>query len=305
MIREKLLSGVQDADVAYIYDPRDNSRWGLLRGLPAIYYLGVGDFTYPTSWCQFEFGNRVLELDYDYHVVSTGLDIPEHNPNFGVVTNDHYEQETQYTIKYLINRYTVAGALLFVLVDSKRFQPQGSKRPLYQEPFADLVGRYASVYEKFEVAYEEANWELPLADTKNLFIQDNANLYEYVTGESVSDTTELFEVIPDAPFLPLYDPMVDVFSRETNPGTVPLDAETGIPELVRWLRRRIEWDRDTARDVAYTLNEAVVADGSTFDFRAARRAPSAREARLAADDLTESSNPIDQRYATWLTRYEL
>ena len=98
MIRDQLLSAVQDADIAFMYDPRENSRWGLLRGLPAIRYLGVEDFTYPTSWCQFNRGRRHLEFDYDYHVVSNGLDIPTDNPDFGVITNDHYEHETQYTI---------------------------------------------------------------------------------------------------------------------------------------------------------------------------------------------------------------
>lgn len=305
MIRDRLLDGVRDADVVYLYDPRENSRWGLLRGLPALHYLGVDDFTYPTSWCQFGRGSRHFELEYDYHVVSNELDIPDETPDFGVVTNEYYEEETPYTIKFLINRYTVAGSKLFVLTDDRLFKPQGARRPLYQEPFVDMLGTYTSVYEAFESRYREADWHLPLSDTKNLFVQDNANLYRIVSGESLSETTELFEVLPEAPYLPLYDALSSVFSRPNEYGAVPLDAESGLPELVRWLRRRIEWDRDTAREIATALNEAVVADGSTFDSAAARRDPTVRDAKLAANDLEPSASPIDQRYADWLTRYDL
>lgn len=305
MIRDRLLDGVRDAEVVFLYDPRENSRWGLLRGLPAIYYLGVGDFTYPTSWCQFGRGDRHVELDYDYHVVSNGLDIPDGNPDFGVVTNEHYEHETPYTIKYLINRYTVADDTLFVLTDDREFEPQDAVRPLYQEPFVDSIGAYSSVYQAFESAYRDAGLKLPLADTKNLFVQDNAVLYRQVTGETLTDTVELFAVLPDEPYLPLWDAVSGVFARPDEFGSVPLDGENGLPDLVRWLRRRIEWDRETARDVAGSLNDAVVADGSTFDPAAARRDPSVREAHLAANDLDPERSPIDRRYANWLTRYDL
>jgi len=305
MLRTKLLSQVQDADIAFIYDPRENSRWGLLRSLPALCYLGVEDFTYPTSWCQFNRGDRHFEMDYQYHVVSNALDIPDEDPDFGVITNTHYEHETQYTIKYLLNRYTTSENTLFVLTDSKQFTPQGAKRPLYQEPQVELVGTYDDAYDVFEDAYDDTGWDLPLSDTKNLFLQDNANLYSYVTDDTVTNTTDLFAVLPDAPFLPLYDALTSVFSRPTELGTVPLDADSGLPELVRWLRRRIEWDRDTARDIAQTLNEAVISDGSTFDTAAARRSPSVRDARLAGNELAEKNSSIDKRYADWLQRYDL
>lgn len=305
MRREQLLSQVQDADIAFIYDPRENSRWGLLRGLPALRYLDVWDFTYPTSWCQFNRGDRHFEMDYQYHVVSNALDIPDDDPDFGVITNTYYEQETQYTIKYLVNRYTMSANTLFVLTDSKQFEPQGAKRPLYQDPDVELVGTYSDVYAEFAETYSEAGWDLPLSDTKNLFLQDNANLYHYVTDDTVTDTIELFEILPEAPFLPLYDALTSVFSRPTELGTVPLDADSGRPELVRWLRRRIEWDRDTAQDIAQNLNESVIDDGSTFDGAAARRSPSVREARLAGNDLDVDSSSINKRYAGWLQRHKL
>lgn len=142
MIRDRLISQVQDAEVTYVYDPMTNSRWGLLRALPALHYLSIDNFTYPTSWCQFNHGNRHFELDYNYHVISNSLNIPDDIPDFGVITNDYYEVETPYTIKHLIDRYTRSGSMLFVLTDCKQFQPQGAKRPLYQEPFVEMVGTY-------------------------------------------------------------------------------------------------------------------------------------------------------------------
>jgi len=305
VIRDQLLNKVQDAAIACLYDPRENSRWGLLRGLPALHYLGVDDFTYPTSWCQFGRGDRHHELPYDYHVVSNGLDIPDDNPDFGVVTNRYYEHETPYTIKYLINRYSTTDSMLFVLTDDRRFQPQDSLRPLFQEPFVDMLGTYASVYETFESSYEDVGWRFPLSDTKNVFVQDNAALYTVVSDESLADTTELFEVLPDAPYLPLYDALSDIFARPNEYGSVPLDGDEGVPELVRWLRRRIEWDRGTAREVANNLNDAVVADGSKFDPAAARRSPAVREAKTAAKDLEPANSAIDRRYVNWLTRYDL
>lgn len=305
MRQDRIVNQVTDPDVVCLYDPRENARWGLLRSLPALYYLGVTDFTYPTSWCQFGRGDRYFELDYDYHVVSNDLDIPEDEPDFGVVTNEYYEEETPYTIKFLINRYTVADETLFVVTDDRLFQPQGAVRPLAQEPFVDDLGRYSSIYDTFASAYREAGWELPLTGTKNLFLQDNANLYRLVADEQLTDTIDLFNVLPDAPYLPLFDALADVFSRPEELGAVPLDAEEGLPNLVKWLRRRIEWDRETARTVAADLNDAVVADGSTLDTAAARRDPSIAQARRAARELDPEASDIDRRYADWLNRYQL
>jgi transglutaminase-like putative cysteine protease len=199
----------------------------------------------------------------------------------------------------------VSDSKLFVLTDDRQFQPQGARRPLYQEPFVDYVGTYSTMYETFESAYQEANWSLPLPDTKNIFVQDNANLYRLVDGGSLTDTTELFEVLPEKPYLPLSDALSGIFSRPDEYGSVPLDAETELPELVRWLRRRIEWSRDTAREIANALNEAVVTDGSTFDPAAARRDPAIHEAHMAAKNLDPTASHINHRYVDWLKRYEL
>lgn len=305
MLREQLLNSVKDANIVFLYDPVENSRWKLLRGLPAIYYLNVSNFTYPTGWAQIDQGTPRTELDYDYHVVSVSADLPMPYPDLGVITNTSTEQETSYTIRHLINDYTTAESMLFVLTDDKEFHPQGAKRPLRQEPITDSLGRYETVYDQFETAYADAGWQLPFTETKNLFVQDNANLYELVNGESVSDSVELFSELPDAPYLPLYDSFIKIFSRPDEYGAVPLDPENELPGLVRWLRRRIEWDRQTARTVARRLNEAVVADGSTFDRGGIHRNPKVANARQSTQELNPKVSSIDKRYSKWLTRYEL
>lgn len=305
MIRDRVLSRTQNAAVGYLWDPIENSRWHLLRALPAMGYLGISEFTYPTSWCQFNRGSRYTEFDYDYHVVSGMPDIPDPEPDLGAVTNRYYETETQYTIKYLINRYTYVDTLLLVLADEKQFTPQGGRRPLYQEPFVESIGTYESLYQTFEDVYNATDWDLPLTDTKNLYMQDNANLYEFVTDDSVSTTVELFDVLPEAPFLPLYDACSDIFARQTELGSAPLQGEDEINELAKWLRRRIEWDRENAREVAAGLNRAVIENGTVFDPASARRDPSIRAARMAAKDINPDASAIDRRYADWLTRYDL
>lgn len=142
---------------------------------------------------------------------------------------------------------------------------------------------------------------MPLIDTKNVFIQDNANLYELVAEESLSRAEQLFNVLPDAPYLPLYDVFSDIFARTDEYGSVPLNTEDEVPGLGRWLRRRIEWDRQTSTSIARDLNRAVSRDGSVFDPSYARRSPAMQDARDSASELDPEDNPIDARYQEFLT----
>jgi hypothetical protein len=140
---------------------------------------------------------------------------------------------------------------------------------------------------------------LPLTDTKNLFLQDNANLYEFVTGTSLETTEALFQELPDAPFLPLNRPLEDIFSRNDQYGTVPLD-EDDMTGLQRWLRRRIELDRSSVDDIVQGLNQEVSEEGRTFDPSYTDRSPSVRQASQRGKEIDRDESTIHKRYRAWL-----
>lgn len=294
------------ADVAFIHDPEGSVHYWKLRALPAITYLDVEHATYPTSWRQLKHtwqhergGTQYGFPGYDYQVLG-GIDISPSN-DICVVTTSYYEKETQYSVNELVDRYTRSDGTLIVVADERRFQPKGGLRPLYQEPFCERIGRYSRIYDAFAVRYEEKGWKMPLRDTENLFLQDNANLYELVEGESLGSTTDLFEVVADAPYLPLYVTFSEIFARPEELGVEPLESDDMVEAFGGWLRRRIEWDKGTASNVAHDLNKEVSMEGTAFDPSYAKRSPKLREARVAANELNPDANAIEARYHDWLT----
>lgn len=297
---EALLDKLTRNQVAFAHEPVSNSRWWMLRTLPALQYLGIDHFTFPTSWRQLAQGGSQYDyLDYEYHV--TGNMALPNGADLCVITNEHYETETSYSIEHLVNRFTSREGTLVVIADSPQFTPIGGQRPLYQEQFTERIGNVESFYEAFKQQYRRYDWDMPLIDTKNVFIQDNANLYELVAGDPLSRAEQLFDVLPDAPYLPLYSVFSDIFARPDEYGSVPLNTEDEVPGLGRWLRRRIEWDRQTSTSIARELNRAVSRDGSVFDPSYARRSPAMQNARDSTSKLDPQDNPIDARYQEFLT----
>lgn len=296
---EPIFNRVTSADVAVMHDDVDNSRWWLLRSLPALSYLDFDHVTYPTSWRQLGRGEYYDDLEYTYHWIDS---LQESSPAFDlvVVTNDYYEQRTAHSINHLVNQYTTMDATLVVITDQSQFTPEGGQRPLYQEPFATQIGPYDRLYDAYKSHYDQASVDLPLADTQNLYLHDNANIYEFVTDNRITTTTELFEILPEAPFLPLYRVFSAMFSREKDPGTKLLDSDDQIQALARWLRRRVEWDRPTALDVARSLNRAVAEDGRTFDIATMRGKSARKTTRDTAKAMNPESSPIHARYYNWL-----
>lgn len=305
-----LFKRLRDADVAVIHDNVDETYWWLLRSLPAINYLGLDTFTYPTSWRTLNTGGQFQSythqydyLDYNYKVLNQ-LEEERFEGNLVVITNQYYEAETQYSIDHLVSRYSARPETLIVVTDTRRFTPRGGQRPLYQEQFVERIGTYRHLFQLFEEYYERAGFDLPLVDTSNLFIQDNANLYELVEDESVGTSEELLRRVPGCPYLPLYGVFGQMFGREEEFGTEPLD-EDGVVGLDRWLRRRIELDRGTAEDIARLFNRRVADDGGVFD-----TSTSARQSMMGdRDDLSGYVDPnvssIHKRYHSWLQRGEL
>jgi hypothetical protein len=308
MVMSPTLQRIQEADVGFVHDETPEQFWWLLRSLPALQYLGFETFTYPTSWRTLNTGgpnqrytNQFDYLDYQYRVLGELEAHPEEVGDLVVVTTEYYETQTQYSVSDLINRYSARPETLIVVSNAKRFTPVGAQRPFYMEQFVEHVGSYQRLLTGFETLYEEAGFELPLVDTKNLFFQDNANIYELATGERVTTMPELFDVLVDAPYLPLYEVFTDVFAREDEFGTRPLDEED-VEGLGRWLRRRGELDKQTANEIARTLNNAVIDDGSTFDPSYAARSPAMTEGGAAARKIDTNASSIHNRYQRWLQR---
>jgi len=302
---ETIRRRIDGADVAFIHDPEGNVHFWKLRSLPLLTYLGVEQATYPTSWRQLKHtyqhdrgGRQYSFPGYGYHVIG-GIDLPP-SEDLCVVTTSYYEKQTRFTINDLIDRYARGDGTLFVVADERQFQPSGGLRPLYQEPFCSRIGRFDRVYNAFAEHYEETGWNLPLRDTSNLFIQDNANLYELVEGDSLESATVLFEELPEAPYLPLYNTFSEIFARPNEFGVSPLESEDTIEAFGGWLRRRIEWDKGTAADIAHDLNRSVSLEGTTFDPSYAKRSPKLQKARDAVSSLDPNASQIEARYHGWL-----
>jgi hypothetical protein len=294
-------------DVVFVYDPADDVHFWKLRSLPALQYLGISDFTYPTSWRQlkksseYDRGGKQYEFpEVDYHVIGDEHFDHSTDEDLGVVTTSYYEHHTKYSITSLIDRYTKGTGVLVVVADHQEFEPVGGERPLRQEPFVGSIGRYEQIYESIEEEYAENGWSLPLQNTKNLFLQDNAVLYELVKGESVNTSQELFEVLPDNPYLPLYYVFCDIFDNPDTQGSGPLESDEKVEALGGWLRRRVEWDRQESIRMARELNREVSNHVSTFDYAYAVNDSSKLEALDAAEDLNPDESKIDGKYHGWL-----
>ena len=301
---------VRNADVVVFHDNTDQQYWWMLRSLPAIEYLGLSTYTYPTSWRTLNTGgefqsyaNQYDTLDHDYKVLGQ-LEEESFDGDLVVITTEYYEEQTEYSISHLVSRYASRPQTLVIMTNDRRFTPRGGQRPLYQEQFVESLGSYDRLYAAHESVYEAAGWKLPLIDTKNLFLQDNANLYEFIAGERLQTAASLFSVLPDAPYLPLYRALGPIFERQDEYGSVPLSNDD-ITGLQRWLRRRVEWERGTAQDVAKELNRAVEKDGRTFDSSFVRRDAEAADAAEKADALDSNESSIHKRYRSWLQQDDL
>ncbi|WP_254863099.1 hypothetical protein [Halovivax gelatinilyticus] len=306
MSLEAIRRRLSDADIAFIHDPGGNVHFWKLRALSAITYLGLEHATYPTSWRQLKHtwqhergGAQYAFPGHEYHVLG-GIDLPP-SEDLCVITTSYYEKQTQYTVNELIDRHTRTDGTLVVIADEQRFQPIGGLRPLYQEQFCERIGSYDIVYDAFEDYYEEEGWGLPLLDTKNLFLQDNANIYELVECEGLRTTRELFDVLTDAPYLPLYSTFSEIFARRDQLGVAPLESDEIIEAFGGWLRRRIEWEKGTASAIARDLNRTVSMGGTAFDPSYAKRSPKLGDARDAAKSVDPEANDIEARYYDWLS----
>lgn len=293
---DTLRSFVDQQGVFLIHDNNDcGPGFGLLRSLPALMYLGVDEFTYPRSWRRM---NRDRERGLLSHDHTRLAEIEYEDQLLAALTNQYYEDETQYSISGIVNRWIDRGTLL-VVADHKLFETQQGLRPLYHEPFAIAQRPYTTVYEAFRQWYKEQGFHFPLNDTMNLFLQDNALIYELFTGEELTTSIELFERLDGAPYLPLYDAIATAFQSDDGFGTSP-KKDNDLNDLAAWLRRRIEWDNTAAMGIVRTLNAQVAENTRAFDPTAVSQDASMADAHNKARELSDSS--LEQTYKEWLLR---
>lgn len=270
-------------------------QFGLLRSLPALARLEVEEFTYPWRWRNLGNGEDQGLFPYRYTLLQN---LEYHGQMLAALTTQYYEDETQYSISGVINQWRDTGTMI-VVVDEKQFQTQQGLRPLYHEPFAIAQRPYSDVYDAVKQWYNEQGFSLPLTDTRNVFLQDNGILYEIVTGKTVTRSSELFELLPEAPFLPLYDVVGAAFRSEDGLGTSP-KKDASLQDLAAWLRRRIEWDPSTAMSVVRSLDATVAEQTRAFDPAAVAQDTSMADARRKAKGL--GATPLGQTYKAWLLR---
>jgi hypothetical protein len=282
-------------DHVFIYDSLATRSFRQLRVLPALSYLGYETFTYPKSWSQLT-GTDIYTLFEHTHTHIDDIDVVD-GP-ICVITNHNYEKHTPDSIGGLRNIPRVDNGRLAICADQKGFQIQGAKRPL-RDQHNVITRSYQEIYDTFEEHYAENGYTMPLADTQNLFLQDNAILYQVVSESTVDTSEELFEVVDKSPYLPLYGSLCRVFNRDQSFGSSPLTADE-VAEFAKWIRRRVEWDNKTAERITEMLNKQVLEDSNKFAHATRVDHTTTTEAREAKSRLNPELHSLERRLYRWL-----
>lgn len=289
---EKVEVKFEEGNIIMVYDDEVDSGWGTLRCLPIFYYLSIENFTFPTKWRKARSRKYCDYLDYRYHVLG---DIPQDIPSLGIITSQHFEDNTPHTVKNIINRYTQRDNTLIVSTESKEYTPRGGQRPLEQEQFVDECWSYSDLYEAFKDIYKKSGYSLPLYNTKNLFFQDNALIYKHISGKEIKSVIEIFDVIEKAKYLPLHDVLSKIFSYQNEVGSNSFNSENEMEIFSRWLRRRIEINRNKAGSIAKKLNKKAIMDEEFFD-KTFKSESNKQKIISYMEDLNYNENIIDFRY---------
>jgi hypothetical protein len=282
-------------DHVFIYDSSVTRSHRQLRALPAMAYLGYKVFTYPKSWSQLA-GTETYSLFEHSHTHINDMNVLD-APTC-VITNQNYEEHTPNTIAALRNIPRAEEGRLAICADQRKFQIQGAKRPL-RDQHNVITRSYEEVYDTFEEHYAEEGYTMPLSDTRNLFLQDNAILYQEVSESTVNGSVELLEVVSEAPYLPLYGSLCRIFNRDESFGSSPLTADE-VGEFVKWLRCRVEWDNKTAERITEMLNKQVLEDSNVFAHATRIDHTTTTEVRETKSGLENRSHSLERRMYRWL-----
>ena len=302
---ETLNRALQESGVYFVYDElnRSKKREKLcsLRKYPALLRLGWERMTCPKSWQKVDqWATNQFELDTPEFVHMDDVEIPP-TRDLAAISDQYYEEKLPlFSLGSIINSYTRNSARLVVGAGSKDFQMSGTTRPLREMGFLEWELNYRRVFEAFETRYRDLGYRFPINHSLNVFVQENALLFEEVTGSRLSSLHDLFEVLPKAPYLPIWRTLSDIFMTDVQQGTRLLDEEQRI-EFAKWLRRRMELDYHQGREIATYLNGLARRKEGLFDLHYRREMATMDDARLYLDAL-EVSNPVEQRFSKLLNQ---
>lgn len=293
---------LEDAAIVFVHDEPHQGReeFASLRKLPALLRLGFPAVTHPKSWRKID---QWSTNHFEFAEVNfvTLEEVRQEPPgDLIAITDQFYEDEYPiFSLGQVLNAYTQVDDRLLVAGNDSDFEPAGARRPLAESPRIDETFPYRRIYQEFESRYEEAGLHFPLRGSRNLFLQDNAMLYELVTGDTLDTITEVFYSLPDAPFLPLWKSLTDIFTTDVPQGTRLLDHETQ-QGLSKWLRRRIECSYNEGQELASYLNHLSRRHEQLFNpYRRARK-PEMTAARETIQDLAIDDPELEARYRRWL-----
>lgn len=293
-------------DVLVISDIQgSNYGYGLLRALPAISLISQifslkPRFTYPKTWRQLNSVKQVGMYPHDWRRLQ---DIDDPATPYGIITNEYYEQSSPYSIQSLIARCRKAGQPVFLVTNTDNFQYQGQSRPVTDNGYAFDVGDYTMLFDIISDFYLEAGYHLPLQDTKNLFLQDNAILLNAISHSERSITTVemLFEELPQAPYLPLFSAFTNIFNPGDEFNSSPLE-QSKLDGFRKWLQRRIDRTQQECRTLAEQLNRSVIEDPNSFATATQIGHKTEPDVREFLSQHQHSSDPIETKYVDWLAQ---
>ncbi len=302
---ETLNRSLQEPGVYFVYDELNRSKKReklcALRKYPVLLRLGWDRMTCPKSWQKVDqWATNQFELEAPEFVHMDDVEIPPKR-DLAAISDQYYEDKLPlFSLSSIINSYTRSNARMVIGAESKNFQMNGTIRPLREMDFLEGELNYRQVYEAFENKYKTIGYRFPIKHSMNVFIQENALLFEEVSGKQIRSLPKFFEILPEAPYLPIWRTLSDIFTTEVQQGTRLFDEDQRI-EFAKWLRRRVELDYHQGREIANYFNGLVRRREGLFNPHY-RRDMIAMDAARSYLEAMEVSNPIDKQIAVWLNQ---
>lgn len=292
----------EDASLVFVHDERTRRREKLcsLRKLPALLRLGFATTTHPKSWRKLDQWST-NQFEFEDPTFITLDEIPNQpDSDLVAITDQFYEDEYPiFSLGQVLNAYTLVDFRLVVAGDDPDFQPAGARRPLTESPVIDETFAYRTIFDALRAKYRQANLHFPLRGCRNVFLQDNAILYELVTGNTLDSPSDLFYRLADAPYLPIWHTITEIFTTNVSQGTRLLDQKSQ-KGLSKWLRRRVELGYDGGQEIASYLNHLSRRHEHLFNPYRRTRRPEMEQAREAVRDECIEDTQIEGRYRHWL-----